>query len=668
MHHYRKFLNRLGVLVGTAMLLALISLPAQAQAPVMNVITTWRPGTQLTSIPSDDRFVDLEIAVSGNVQFWAVNLSCTIGTGTQFSNPVVIVGPAWGTTNEFTRFPPDANTLTGSTFNITISRVGITTAPIGTNGVSSTTSLLTLRLKVNNLTANATVSVTCRTMEFLNRDGVVLVRGRQARSTPLQILRGYTLSGTALLQGARSHAGINVSCDLEGPTPAITTTTASNGAFTFGGAGSLLRDFGVYLCTFSTTQASYLDSVVRLNLQTPTYRLLPVLLRGGDINPPPDNTINMIDAGIITANWNTSVPAFTGGDLNGDARVNQSDLAILTGNVNLAGPLNTAHIVYGLATDLGGTFPNSKLRWGDVLNNLLSNTTTLMGNSRTRDFWPDVSPDGSKVAFIGVDTRGKHALYIRDVATNRDTRVTPANYALEAFAPSWSPDGSKIAFVCSFYEESTGGYKVDEGSLCVVDSTDTTGTSIQTLAPDTRIQKPAWYDNDKLFYACGSTLCAYGFSGGYSIVTGLGAGYDMPAVGAAGGAEYLFYRHYNSGTGVTSIRYRQVTNLQITVSSSNVQFGSEQLVSATGQTDSVDYYALSPNMDILFYELNSDIFQVLDNGGGDGPPVYSPFATSMILAGYTGNPTWIGFTPPAAPDVLFESDLFPYRATFDWAP
>lgn len=622
----------------------------------------------MTSQPGDDRFVDLEIAASGNVQFWAVNLSCTIGTGTQLSSPVVTFGADWGGVNDFTRFPAtDAATYAGSTFAITISRVGANNPPIGSNGISSTTTLLNVRFQVNNLTANASVPVTCRIMEFLSRDGVVLVRGRQSTTTPLQILTGYTLTGTALLQGARIHTGINVSCDLEGATPPIVTTTASTGTFTFGGASSALRAFGVYICTFTAAQSSFLETTARVNLQTPTYRLLPVVLRSGDIGPV-DDVINITDAAIITGNWNGVVPAFTAGDLNGDARTNQNDLAILTGNVGLAGPLDSSHVVIGSATDFAAAFPNSKLRWNEVLDGVLSSASTNFGTSRTRDFWPDVSPDGTKIAFIGLDTRGDHALYVRDVVTNRDTRITPVSFAQEAFAPSWSPDGSKIAFICSTNVPFTAGYRLDQGDLCVVNATDVSGTSIRTLATDTKVQKPAWYSSDILMYACGDALCAYGFTGGRSIVAltpPADTVFDMPSVGTSGGLNFLFYRHF--GTGTASLRWREITALAITASGQTTTFAGEQQVSAGGQTNDVDFFAISPTLDILFYTLNNDAFRLVDNTAGAGAPTFAA-PVLYFQAGFVGNPTWTDFEHPASGDFLTESDLFPYRATFDWVP
>ena len=61
---------------------------------------------------------------------------------------------------------------------------------------------------------------------------------------------------------------------------------------------------------------------------------------------------------------------------------------------------------------------------------------------------PDISPDGTRIAFVRVlDTThgaGQSAVFVVGVDGTGLTRLTP--YDLDAERPSWSPDGSTIAF------------------------------------------------------------------------------------------------------------------------------------------------------------------------------------------------------------------------------
>jgi TolB protein len=56
---------------------------------------------------------------------------------------------------------------------------------------------------------------------------------------------------------------------------------------------------------------------------------------------------------------------------------------------------------------------------------------------------PAVSPDGKKVAFSS-DRSGKAMIYVHDLATGKDSRVTFAGQYNSS--PAWSPDGKRIAF------------------------------------------------------------------------------------------------------------------------------------------------------------------------------------------------------------------------------
>src|SRR5262245_12850472 len=77
--------------------------------PAMAVYAASTPDNQLSRLSAPtaaepERFVDLQIYVQGNFPFWAVNLSCTVGTHVQLdlveassgSNRYLSFPAAWG--------------------------------------------------------------------------------------------------------------------------------------------------------------------------------------------------------------------------------------------------------------------------------------------------------------------------------------------------------------------------------------------------------------------------------------------------------------------------------------------------------------------------------------------------------------------------------------------
>jgi Tol biopolymer transport system component len=81
-------------------------------------------------------------------------------------------------------------------------------------------------------------------------------------------------------------------------------------------------------------------------------------------------------------------------------------------------------------------------------------TTRISSLSDSVESWhPSWSPDGSKLAHVGLDmtTSNKQDLYVVSVSGGTPTRltnVTPNSAAV--YSPSWSPDGNQIAYIMEF--------------------------------------------------------------------------------------------------------------------------------------------------------------------------------------------------------------------------
>src|SRR5574341_67906 len=184
-----------GVIFATFSLLAV---PAQAQgaAPMITVNPVWRPAQQLKTIdlnnngdtdPGDDiRYVAVDIYATTTVQFWAVGFTCTLnklalerydiyddaGGGPGNNIPNFLPGGEWPFT--FRSLKDDILNSTGE-LSFAIAIAGDSSPAMGTNGVSETLHLATLRFRVkDDLAAAITSGFTCTT-QFLNRDGKVVL-------------------------------------------------------------------------------------------------------------------------------------------------------------------------------------------------------------------------------------------------------------------------------------------------------------------------------------------------------------------------------------------------------------------------------------------------------------------------------------------------------------
>jgi hypothetical protein len=172
--------------------------------------------------------------------------------------------------------------------------------------------------------APGTTDIICDPL-FSDRDGFTQTVSFTGAS--VTVLPYATISGTVTYQGRLSHEGITV--DATGPVTS-TDMTGSNGDFVLdqlrAGTYTITADVGSYLpaCTPVTLVAG--DQVT-----LPSTQLL-----GGDLND--DDTINIGDATLLTANFNETVPpADARADINADSIINVQDLAILAGNYEISG-------------------------------------------------------------------------------------------------------------------------------------------------------------------------------------------------------------------------------------------------------------------------------------------------------------------------------------------
>ncbi len=700
--------------------------PVLAQRPAVTVTPTWRPGEQLSTLdingngvmdlPDDDfRYVDVQLLMTGNVQFWAVNLACqftptvleTYVHDAGSSNgdpgddiPVVTWGPDWGATTEFVAV--DSGSGLGYDYDPGTGRITIRATrlgnvpPLGMNGIDYNLLLATIRLRMADLgttLVNTTASVSCRPLDFFDRDGNRIVSGRMGRVNRLTVRSGYSLSGQALLQAARSHSGINVSCD-NGSGP-IVATTDSRGNYSFGSSGDPIREFDTYECQFVSpiigpNRAEFLDASTQVMLNFPTQSLLPVILKGGnvDITAGSANDIDSDDLFQFTTNWapGSVANAYDGLDVNGNSRVDEPDLAIFAGNYDDPGAgdlsfVDASHLLFGLATDYGGTFPNSRVYWGDTQ---AGPVQRLFDPRRERAFWPSMAPDGENFAYIQTVPRsGQYMLYTSPVSRVRGSAMLNSRtFTDDALAPSWSPDGQRLAFICSKGDN----YQYNEGDLCVINAD---GSNLRQVATKSKIYPPAWFDNNVVLYAglddhpttsCQDNLCfvdlANNLSGQVSgsILSDSDDVADMPAMSSYGVQLVLMLRLWN-GTDNSIEAYNITYNGAGTFTLTN----NETVINPA--TYNVDYYDVSPFMDVIYteYTISNGAFRTLDTFHNllfnlDGSPALSDGWSdggSHTVDGFVGNPTTMTeFSGGGAwnGDLTFGTLFHAERATVEWLP
>ncbi len=109
--------------------------------------------------------------------------------------------------------------------------------------------------------------------------------------------------------------------------------------------------------------------------------------------------------------------------------------------------------------------------------------------------WPDISPDGTRLAFNTEDPSGKSPerhIAIADLATGKATRL-PGIPSNNCHSPLWSPDGSQLLFyIYSDNDWHVGLIKADGTGFRYVKKAESKGHSLWSLA---------WTPDGQSFYA-----------------------------------------------------------------------------------------------------------------------------------------------------------------------
>lgn len=249
---------------------------------------------------------------------------------------------------------------------------------------------------------------------------------------------GFTTDGALLFTGTATDLGFT---DNNGGTDVFLRDLASD-------TTSLVSANAAGTGTGS--QASYVGDL------SPDGTKVSITTKAGDLGAPDTNGVEDVYVHDLVTGTLTLASANTAGTGSGN---NWSSGARFSGD-------GTMVAFSSYATDLVGV-PDSNHRFDVFVRDLTTGTTTLASSNvagtataNGQSYYPVVSPDGTKVAFISdatdhgpPDTNGQWDVYVRDLAAATTTMVSVnaagtngGNDYSGEYDLAFSPDGTKVAF------------------------------------------------------------------------------------------------------------------------------------------------------------------------------------------------------------------------------
>lgn len=689
-------------------LLGILIIPVAAKGVNGEITVTfaWRPDAELTSIDDigdpfpmaddgdDYRSVDLEVMVTSNVNYWTLQVSCSI------DDSILLNDYVWDEEGTLTPFSSDDDSphvrwkgdlndaahvteVTSTTLTHTASKFGYS-YPLGGNGAPLSQSLLDMHFIVRPQTGvfNVMTQPNC-VASFLDINGETVEAKVSYDSMPaLKVMSGYSITGTVLYQGETyANNGIGVDCRYwTSPSTFVSnaTTTDANGKF----ALTNLRDGGGYECVFFGNVIAagdnpdlHLSAHTWVNLHSDSLHLLPTILRSGNTdrsgNTESGNEyVDNADIGQVTGNWETSVPPTTVGDANGDGFVDESDLAIVASSFDQGEYSDAEHYIVT-------TKPfASAMYYHNVWSPLIQQLGAPKGNA----YWPALSPDGSMLAYIEEGKDG-FVLTILPLNTSKPKPyvLTPKKWEYSAFAPAWSEDGTQLAFICSMGDDwMYPGFTHD---ICVINAD---GTGLRSVAWGANLNRPTWF-HDILLYGGdkwdGQTLYMTDTSNGHSetLDYNIPEGASLPQVIWYENGPAMFYLYEGS------LRFADIMedddfwdwdpNTPAIAEFDDIENNPDYPYHLVAKYDDGAYETVSENIDYYEVPVNSRpevaFTEWFGFGGGwyfgrvnfdweaEDPTWWEPNYWSY--PGQESNPWWDG-------DPYDPTDLFARRNTLNWTP